>query len=125
MYYFYIHVYFIKCNVSFLCISEYPRDFIKYNVSFLRVSEYLNELHDQHKDYPLALEHFQIKENILSDYQCHLLQNERFRKPPPKLVPNLGNKANCIIHYCNLKLYLELGLHVTKVHRVLSFDQSP
>ena len=25
--YLYIHVYFIKCNVSFLHISDYPRDF--------------------------------------------------------------------------------------------------
>ena len=33
--YLYIHVYFIKCNVSFLYISEYPPDFIKCNVSFL------------------------------------------------------------------------------------------
>ena len=34
-YYLYIHVYFIKCSVSFLCILEYPRDFIKCNVCFL------------------------------------------------------------------------------------------
>ena len=34
-YYLYIYVYFIKCNVSFLCNSEYPRDFVKCNVSFL------------------------------------------------------------------------------------------
>ena len=26
-YYLYIYVYFIKYNVSFPCISEYPRDF--------------------------------------------------------------------------------------------------
>ena len=43
----------------------------------------------------------------------------------PKLVPNLRNKTNYIIHYRNLKLYLELGLRLTNVHRVLSFDQSP
>ena len=37
-YYLYIYVYFKKCNVSFLCISEYP-----------------HELHYLHKDYPLYL----------------------------------------------------------------------
>ena len=29
------------------------------------------------------------------------------------------------IHYRNLKLYLEFGLRLTNVHRVLSFDQLP
>ena len=53
-YYFYIYVYFIKCNIFFLCISEYPRDFIKSNVSFLRIWEYPHELRDLHKDYTCA-----------------------------------------------------------------------
>ena len=123
-YYLYIYVYFIKFNVLFLCISEYPRDFIKCNLSFLYISEYPHEFHDLHKDYPLAPEHLQIEENI-SDYKHHLLQDEGFSKPPPKLVPNFLNKTNYIIHYRNLKLYLELGLRLTNVHRVLSFDQSP
>ena len=105
--YLYIYVYFIKCNVSFLCISEYP-----------------HELHDLHKDYPLAPERLQIEENILSDYQRYLLQDEGFSKPPPKLFPNLRYKTNYIIHYCNLMLYLELELRLTNVHRVLTFDQS-
>ena len=122
--YLYIYVYFIKCNVSFLCISEYPRDFIKCNISFLCISEYPHELHDLHKDSPLAPEHLQIEENILSDYQRYLLQDEGFSKPPPKLFPNLRYKTNYIIHYCNLMLYLELELRLTNVHRVLTFDQS-
>ena len=107
-YYLYIYVYFIKCNVSFLCISEYA-----------------HELHDLHKDYPLAPERLQIEEGIFSDYQRHLLQDEKFSKPPSKFVPNLRNKMNYIIHYRNLKLYLELGLSLTNVHRDffdLSFD---
>ena len=128
--YLYIWVYFIKCNVSFRCISEYPHNVIKCNVYFLCISEYPHELHDLHKDYLLGPERLQIEdmlsdENMLSDYQRHLLQDEGFSKPPPKLVPNLHNKTNCIIHYRNLKLYLELGLRLTNVHRVLLFDQSP
>ena len=54
-----------------------------------------------------------------------MLKDEGFSKPPPELVPNLRHKINYIIHYRNLKLYLELGLHLTKVHRVLLFDQLP
>ena len=67
-YYLYMHKCFIKLDVSFLCILEYPRDFIKCNVSFLFVSEYPHKLHDQRKDYLLAFECLQIEENLLSDY---------------------------------------------------------
>ena len=124
-YYLYIYVYFIKCNVSFLWISEYPRNLIKCNVSFVCISEYPYELHDLRKDCPLAPECLQIEENMLSDYSHELLQGKWFSKPPPKLVPNLRNKTNYIIHSCNLKLYLELGLCLTNVHSLLSFDQLP
>ena len=76
-------------------------------MSFLCILEYPHELVDLNKDYQLAPERLQIEENILSDYQRHFLLDERFSKPPPKLVPNLCNKTNFIIHYRNLKLYLD------------------
>ena len=87
-YYLYIYVYIIKCNVSFLCISENLRVFIKCNVLCLCISEYTHELHNLHKDYPLAPERLQIEENILSDYQRHLFQDEGFSKSP--LHPSLS-----------------------------------
>ncbi len=41
-----------------------------------------------------------------------------------KLVPNLMNKRNYIVHYRLLKYYLEKGMKLRKVHRVLRFSQS-
>ena len=42
-----------------------------------------------------------------------------------KLVPHLGNLEKYVVHYCNLKSYLELCFKVTKVHRVVRFRQGP
>ena len=33
-----------------------------------------------------------------------------------KLIPNLGNKTNYVLHYKNLLLYLSLGMKLTKIH---------
>ena len=41
-----------------------------------------------------------------------------------KLVPNLGNKSQYVLHYKNLHLYLSLGMKLVNVHRILKFKQS-
>ena len=40
-----------------------------------------------------------------------------------KLVQTLEDKKNYVIHFELLKLYLKLGLKLTKIHRVLRFEQ--
>ena len=41
-----------------------------------------------------------------------------------KLISNLGNKTNYVVHYRNLQLCLSLGMKLTKIHKILELKQS-
>lgn len=70
--------------------------------------EYPMNIHDDHSDLPFAPEKY---------------------VPPSgksvKLIANLHNKYKYVIHYTHLKVCLQNGLRLLKIHRVLAFDQKP
>jgi len=67
--------------------------------------DYPKDLHDSHNDYPLAPESVVITKNMLSPYSNILNGNRDIGEGKvAKLVPNLRNKKNYILHYRNLKL---------------------
>jgi hypothetical protein len=87
--------------------------------------KYPIELHDAHNDYPLAPENIKVTKDMLSPYNNQMLELNGLKHVEcNKLVPNLMDKKNYITHYKNLQLYLNLGMVLTKVHKVMSFKQS-
>ena len=84
--------------------------------------EYPKALHYQHNDYPLAPERLTIDESMLSSFQQNFPSEQK--KSSTKLTPNLHDKRNYIVHYRNLKFYLEQGLIIKRIHRVLTFKQT-
>ena len=80
--------------------------------------EYPDELHILHNDYSLTPEELAISYDMLSDY-CKKIAGEYEVKAGDveKLIPNLGNKTNYVLHYRNLQLYLSLGMKLTKIQK--------
>ena len=67
--------------------------------------EYPKELHDLHNDYQLAPERLKIG-------------------GVEKLIPNLYDKKNYVVHHKTLKQYESFGLKITKIHRGIKFEES-
>lgn len=68
-------------------------------------------------DFPLLPEKRKVKKEELSEFQ-------NFKRiPNEKLISDLYNKKNYIIHYKLLEYYVSLGIKVIKVHKVLTFEE--
>ena len=84
-----------------------------------------NELHYKFKDYPFAPEIKSIPENNLSEYQKYLNNrlNVKYNEKDKKLILDLLPKKNYKVYYKNLEYYMQLGIKVEKVHKILTFDE--
>ena len=57
-------------------------------------------------------------------FLAYLNANNLYGWSMSRPLPNLDNKTKYILHHIHLKQYLSLGLKLTKIHRILAFDQS-
>ncbi|GET65032.1 hypothetical protein RIR_jg2764.t3 [Rhizophagus irregularis DAOM 181602=DAOM 197198] len=88
--------------------------------------EYPQVLHSQHTDYPLAPERMKVKKEWLSKKQQEIIARSGQRyTPTDKLIPNLFDKDEYVVHYRNLQYYVSQGLVIKKVYEAIKFEQAP
>ena len=91
--------------------------------------DYPESIHNETATYPLAPAKEPIRESDLSPFMVD--QHRRSRpatanlRTEHKLLATERDKKNYPVHYRTLRLYLELGLVLKKVHRVIAFTQKP
>ena len=88
--------------------------------------EYPQELHDLHNDYPVCPEKVKVSNDMLSGYRKKIAEKYKISIGlVSKLIRTIRDKKEYVLHYRNLQLYLDLGLKIKKIYRVLKLDQSP
>ena len=129
-----------KANNKYLCYGNFKwmtkKEINDFDLGLIRENslngyileedlEYPSELYDFHNDYPLAPQKIRVDSNMLSKYCSSIANNYGIKVGEVnKLIPNLDNKKNYVIHYRNLQLYISPGIKVTKVHKILKVKQS-
>ena len=63
---------------------------------------------------------------MLSNYQKYLngKSNIKYNEADKKLILDLLPKKNYKIYYKNLEYYMKLGIKITKIHKILTFDKN-
>ena len=86
---------------------------------------YPEKLHVSHNSFPLAAEHVLIDDDMLSPYAKSCLSQLSKSKTysQKKLSATFNDREKYLVHGLNLKLYLEQGLELVKIHRGISFRQ--
>ena len=86
-------------------MEDMMEDYERMSSCMLEVDlEYPDNVHDDHNDYPLVPELIEVNK-------------------AKKLIPNLNNKKNYIVHHKTLKLYLKHCLKLSKINRGVKYHE--
>ena len=84
--------------------------------------EYPAEIKEKTENFPLCPYQTKADPNLFSEYMNSVKQPNY--KPTEKLMCDLTNKYNYMMHYRMFKFYTNLGMKVTKIHTIYRFKQS-
>ena len=140
------HILYLDCNSLYSRCQTYPlpvggfrfltdKELAEFDVASVSADSdtgyfidcdlhYPPHLHDMHNAYPLAPEHLEVDENMLSDTLRLMLEVGGVEhRASTKLVSNLRDKTHYVTHYRCLQFYLSHGMQLVAVHRVVAFTQ--
>ena len=80
---------------------------------------YPKELHDLHNGYALACENICVKNDMLNAWQTENRKDAKITK----LCTSFNDKINYGVNYRELKFFIQKGLIITKINRVLQYEQ--
>src|SRR5437773_7398848 len=99
---------------------------------------YPTNIHNKTKDFPLAMEVLEIKEDMLPNYFKDMNrrknvgrnpnvtpENANIYKSTTKLMATCYDKKDYVVHFTALQFYVKMGLQISKIHRVIKFTQEP
>ena len=84
--------------------------------------EYPAEIKEKTENFPLCPYQTKADPNLFSEYMNSVKQPNY--KPTEKLMCDLTNKYNYMMHYRMFKFYTQIGMKVTKIHTIYRFKQS-
>jgi len=88
--------------------------------------EYPSNVHDAHSCYPMAVEKRSVSTEELSPYNVKFLKKHNLEHPSiEKLIPDLKDKSHYVCSLKNLQFYINHGMVLKKVHKVLTANQEP
>ena len=86
--------------------------------------EYPKEIHSKTRDYPFAVEKRVVKDEELSPYCKRMKQKlNKSSLQTEKLIGSCYDKDDYVIHFKLLKYFLNSGMRIKKVKKVLKFEQ--
>ena len=83
---------------------------------------YPAEIKEKTENFPLCPYQTKADPNLFSEYMNSVKQPNY--KPTEKLMCDLTNKYNYMMHYRMFKFYTQIGMKVTKIHTIYRFKQS-
>ena len=114
-------------EIENLDLMAIPKDSVEGYILSVDLA-YPPELHQWHSMYPLAPDKRSVPPALWSPrtHQSAMeLEDAAFFKPTEeKLIPDLLDKDDYVVHYQNLQFYLKHGLRLKRIRRVLAFQQS-
>ena len=95
------------------------------NIGYVLIADliYRDNIKHKTKNFPFCPANKIINPDNFAEYLTEHVPKPY--RPTSKLICDQTNKEYYIVHYRKVKVYVGMGMIISKVHRIVSFDQTP